>query len=119
MKQFYSSETTNSNKCKIGESVKSWGKKKLCNKEKCSLLQTITFGNHLKYVYMFEHNSNIQTDATYYVTCYFLNIIHAASSVLSVLLHSAHYITDYRHKIHIRIENNYRQMFACKKHKYK
>jgi hypothetical protein len=69
--------------------------------------------------YMFEHDSKVHPDTTYYVTCYILNIIHAAISVLSGLLHSAHHITDYRDKSHSRIEDNCIQMSECKKHKYK
>lgn len=49
---------------------------------------------------MFERNSNVHPDTTYYITCYILNIIHATISVLNGLLHSAQHITDYRDKIH-------------------
>lgn len=79
----------------------------------------MTLRSHLKCVYLFEHNSHVHPDTTYYITCYIFNIIHAAISVLSGLLHSAHHITDYRDKIHSRVEDNCIQMSECKQHKYK
>lgn len=36
------------------------------------------------------------------------------SSVMSVLLHSAHYITNYKDKIHIRIEDKIKMCFNAK-----
>jgi hypothetical protein len=68
---------------------------------------------------MFEHNSNVHPDSTYHITCYILNIIHAAISILSGLLHSAKRITDYRDMIHSRVQDNCLQISQCKKHKYK